>query len=45
MYSLTTQKKISELHIKQLHKLFYQGIDENNAGMHRQKRVFLRGSE
>jgi len=45
MYSLTKEKNISEDNIKQLHKLFYQGIDENNAGVYRQQRVFISGSE
>ena len=45
MYSLTKEKNISEENIKQLHKLFYQGIDEENAGVYRQQRVFISGSE
>lgn len=45
MYNLTKEKTISEEHIKQLHKLFYQGIDETNAGVYRKQRVFISGSE
>ena len=45
MYNLTKEKTISEEHIKQLHKLFYQGIDETNAGIYRKQRVFISGSE
>ncbi|WP_110954725.1 Fic family protein [Anaerosinus massiliensis] len=45
MYSLTKEKTISEENIKRLHKLFYQGIDEKNAGVYRQQRVFISGSE
>lgn len=45
MYNLTKEKTISEEHIKQLHKLFYQGIDEINAGVYRKQRVFISGSE
>lgn len=45
MYSLIKEKNISEENIKQLHKLFYQGIDEKNAGVYRQQRVFISGSE
>lgn len=45
MYSLAKEKAISEEHIKQLHKLFYQGIDEINAGVYRKQRVFISGSE
>ena len=45
MYSLVKEKTISEEHIKQLHKLFYQGIDETNAGVYRKQRVFISGSE
>lgn len=45
MYSLTKENTISEEHIKQLHKLFYQGIDETIAGVYRKQRVFISGSE
>lgn len=45
MYSLTKEKTVSEDNIKQLHKLFYQGIDETNAGAYRKQRVFISGSE
>lgn len=45
MYNLTKEKTIAEDHIKQLHKLFYQGIDETNAGVYRKQRVFISGSE
>ena len=45
MYNLTKEKTILEEHIKQLHKLFYQGIDETNAGVYRKQRVFISGSE
>lgn len=45
MYSLTKEKTISEENIKRLHKLFYQGIDEKNAGVYRRQRVFISGSE
>lgn len=45
MYNLAKEKAISEEHIKQLHKLFYQGIDETNAGVYRKQRVFISGSE
>ena len=45
MYNLTKEKNISEENIKQLHKLFYQGIDETNAGVYRKQRVFISGSE
>ncbi len=45
MYSLIKEKNISEENIKQLHKLFYQGIDETNAGVYSKQRVFISGSE
>ncbi len=42
--SLSKEKKITESNIKELHKLFYQKIDLDNAGIYRKEKVFISGS-
>lgn len=44
LYTLVDQKEIDEAAICKLHYLFYYRIDENNAGIYRQVKVFLTGS-
>ena len=44
LYTLITHKNISEEMIKNLHRLFYYRIDEKNAGIYRDKQVFITGS-
>jgi fido (protein-threonine AMPylation protein) len=41
MYQLTTKQKITEADIKQLHHLFYQQINEQQAGKYRTQQVTL----
>lgn len=44
MYELILSDSITEADIKKLHALFYQTIDEANAGIYRMQRVFISGS-
>jgi len=45
MYQLAQKKDISEIDIKNLHKLFYRRIDEVNAGEYRKVKVIITGSK
>lgn len=45
IYSLSNKREITEENIKQLHKLFFSNIDENEAGKYRKQKVFISGSE
>lgn len=45
MWSLSKNKEISEKNIKALHKLFFQSIDEKNAGKYRKRNVIISGSQ
>lgn len=45
MYKLVQRKDITENDIKKLHRLFYQKIDEKNAGKYRKVQVYITGSE
>ncbi len=45
MYELIKQKDLTEEAIKKLHKLFYDKIDDTQAGEYRTERVFISGSE
>lgn len=42
--SLSKENKITESNIKELHKLFYQQIDSDRAGIYRKEKVFISGS-
>lgn len=44
MYELVSSNSITEADIKKLHALFYQNIDEANAGNYRKQRAFISGS-
>jgi Fic family protein len=44
LYSLLKQEVLTENDIKKLHKLFYQKIDEKNAGKYRKVQVYITGS-
>jgi len=44
MLSLASQRKLTERHILQLHRLFYRRIDEKEAGRYRSVPVFITGS-
>lgn len=41
---LSNEKRITESNIKELHKLFYQKTDLDNAGIYRKEKVFISGS-
>ncbi len=45
MWKLAKSKGFTEKDIKNLHKLFYQKIDEKNAGKYRKIKAFISGSE
>ncbi|MCD4747384.1 MAG: Fic family protein, partial [Bacteroidales bacterium] len=45
VYKLAKKLEITEKNIKDLHKLFYQNINSQNAGKYRKVRVFISGSE
>src|SRR3990167_7835517 len=45
MYQLIQDNRISEDQIKKLHKIFYYRIDEKNAGVYRNSKVFITGSK
>jgi len=45
MFSLYQNKEISIEDIKTLHRLFYQSIDENNAGVWRQVPIIVTGTD
>ena len=45
LYSLVQKQTLEEQGILMLHKLFYQQIDENQAGIYRQVPVFISGSQ
>lgn len=45
MWKLSKSNGFIEKDIKNLHKLFYQKIDEKNAGKYRKIKVFISGSE
>ncbi|MCP4137228.1 MAG: Fic family protein [bacterium] len=45
IYDLTTQKKITEKDILDIHRLFYFRIDNENAGQYRKVNISVRGSE
>lgn len=44
LYSIAEKQPLTLEHILTLHKLFYNQIDENNAGKLRDSRVFISGS-
>lgn len=44
IYDILSAKTISEDHIKTLHRLFYDQIDKDNAGIYRTQRVIVTGS-
>ncbi len=44
MLSLAGQRKLTERHILQLHRLFYRRLDEKEAGRYRSVPVFITGS-
>jgi len=43
MMLIASEKQITEINILELHKLFYQIIDANNAGSYRSVRIFISG--
>jgi Fic family protein len=45
MLSLTNRRRLTERHIRHLHRLFYQRIDEKEAGRYRTVPVFITGSK
>lgn len=45
MFSLLGERRISATEIKALHRLFYKGIDEGNAGVWRKEPVFVSGTD
>lgn len=46
MFSLMSVKRpISQKDIRELHRLFYGMVDQTNAGLYRNKRVFVSGSQ
>lgn len=45
MLSLTNRRKLTERHIRHLHRLFYRRIDEKEAGRYRTVPVFITGSK
>ncbi|HBC87174.1 MAG TPA: cell filamentation protein Fic [Lentisphaeria bacterium] len=45
LYASTSSTKISEDIIKKLHRVFYHGIDEKNAGVYRNVRVVITGTD
>jgi len=45
MFTLIGSREITLDHIRQLHRLFYRGIDESNAGVWRRGSVIVSGSE
>jgi len=45
MYECVKTKNITEDDIKKLHKLFYYRINENQAGVYRNNKVFITGSK
>ncbi|NSW45386.1 MAG: Fic family protein [Bacteroidales bacterium] len=45
IYSFLKQRELTENNIKKLHKIFYQKIDEKNAGKYRKIQVYITGSE
>lgn len=45
MYNLSKKKTITENDIKELHRLFYYRIDNNNAGIYRKVKAFITGSK
>ncbi|MCL2630806.1 MAG: Fic family protein [Firmicutes bacterium] len=44
MFSLLRERRITENDLLTMHKLFYSDIDANNAGIYRNKTVFITGS-
>lgn len=45
VYTLIRKNELKESDIKKLHRLFYQKIDEKNAGRYRKVRVYITGSQ
>ncbi|MBI9037699.1 MAG: Fic family protein [Bacteroidales bacterium] len=45
LFQLAKKEAFTEEDIKQLHKLFFQGIDAEKAGLYRNIRVFISGSK
>lgn len=45
MWNLSKDKEITEKNIKSLHKLFFQAIDEKQAGKYRKRNVIISGSQ
>lgn len=45
LYELTKSIDITEKNILELHKLFYEQIEPNNAGKYRDKKVIITGAE
>lgn len=45
MFTLMGEQRISAADIKAMHRLFYKGIDEGNAGVWRKEAVFVSGTD
>lgn len=45
VYTLIRRNELKESDIKKLHRLFYQKIDEKNAGKYRKVQVYVTGSQ
>ena len=45
MFTLLRDKRIAENDVLTMHRMFYKGIDENNAGRYRENAVFITGSK
>lgn len=45
MFTLLQNRYITENDVLIMHKMFYKGIDESNAGKYREKPVFITGSK
>lgn len=45
MWRLSGGKRITEINIKALHKLFYYRIDRNHAGRYRDRKVLITGTD
>ncbi|MFA6526830.1 MAG: Fic family protein [Candidatus Babeliales bacterium] len=45
MYELASKKNITALDICELHRIFYKGIDSDQAGVYRNQQVYISGTE
>lgn len=45
LYTVTSSTEIDEYFIKKLHRIFYRGIDEKNAGAYRNVKVIISGTD